>query len=81
MGNKVTVEGERQPCTGVAPMTCLVVNGELHYGGIENYQHEDGKRCSFRVQKIKIKNPPADGSSEILRRVGLVRCRQRRMSS
>lgn len=57
------------PCTGVGPMSCLVVRetgdtaDQLMYDGIESFRFEWGLRHVLRVEKHRVPNPPQDGSS------------------
>lgn len=57
------------PCTGVAPMTCLLVREDpdaewdYHYFGIEGFDYEPGYFYHLRVEITPVENPPIDGSS------------------
>ncbi len=44
-------------CVGVAPMRCLVVNGELFYDGIEGYNHREGIGRTLRIERTQICDP------------------------
>lgn len=59
-----------QPCTGVGPMSCMTVKDAavdttagLFYNGIEGFKFQWDRRCLISVEKIPVKDPPADGSS------------------
>lgn len=66
-----TVMEARVACTGIfdQPETCLLVRmrGEeserLFYEEIEGFEFEPGVRQLIRVERIRIENPPQDGSS------------------
>ncbi len=45
------IESERQDCVGVAPMKCLVVNGEFFYNSIEGFDFEPGFEYELTVEK------------------------------
>lgn len=53
------IEGERAPCTGVAPRECLVVNNELFYEEIAGYRHNDGIPARICVDRRKRPEPIA----------------------
>ena len=68
------IDSQRVSCTGVAEQTCYriqenaVINDNdwlLFYDGIEGFdeQYETGYTYKISVTQIKLKNPPADGSS------------------
>ena len=60
----VTVGSERVSCTGVAPMECMVVDGELFYDNIEGFEYEEGYVYSLEVEQIFKDEPvPADSAS------------------
>lgn len=66
------------PCTGVAPMTCLVVREDpeaewdYHYFGIKGFDYEPGYFYHLRVEVTPVENPPIDGSSTSWRLVEIV---------
>ena len=52
-------------CVGVAPMRCMVVDGELFYDEIEGFEHEAKYRYRIRMERYDPwdgKLPPADAS-------------------
>lgn len=59
------------PCEGVAPMRCLIVNGECFYETIIGYQHVEGQSARICVWQVKRPEPvPADlGAFEYRRSV------------
>ena len=63
---EVVVAPHRAECVGVAPMECLVVDGELFYGEIEGFQHEAGYVYRLRIERYDpwpdMEEPPADAS-------------------
>lgn len=68
----------RVPCTGAAPMECLLVRERpgaewtYFYDHIEGFNHEPGYRYVLRVERREVANPPADGSSVAYRLVRVV---------
>ncbi len=51
-------------CVGVAPMRCLVVNGDLFYDDIEGYDHVEGESARICVFRTSRPEPiPADASA------------------
>lgn len=48
--NVVQVGPTRIACTGVVPMECLVVNGELFYDDIEGFVHQEGDTVVLRIE-------------------------------
>lgn len=48
-------------CVGVAPMRCLVVNGDLFYDAIQGYEHLQGQGSQICVIRTTRPEPvPAD---------------------
>lgn len=60
------VAAQRQACTGLIPMQCLMLREKPHakwtpfYGDIAGFTHEPGTRHTLRVRKDKQDNTPAD---------------------
>lgn len=56
-------------CVGVGPQRCLLVREKpeeewrYFYGGILGFTHEPGYSYVLRVERRRVANPPADGSS------------------
>ncbi|PKQ45543.1 DUF4377 domain-containing protein [Confluentibacter flavum] len=74
MNSMLWIDSERVSCIDVGEQTCYriqendVINENdwlLFYDGIEGFdeQYETGYTYKISVTKIKLKNPPADGSS------------------
>ena len=63
---EVTVGPEREDCVGVAPMRCLVVDGELFYESIEGFEHEKGYEYRLQIERYDAwpgqAEPPQDAS-------------------
>lgn len=65
----VDIDGARRACVGEAVQQCLVVRwaGDSAWGNlydeIEGFTHEPGYRVRLVVERIPVRNPPADGSS------------------
>ena len=63
------VAAHRVPCTGEARMQCLRVRiapdtaWKLFYDHIEGFTFEDGYRWRLEVDRRRVPDPPADGSS------------------
>ncbi len=63
------INSQQQNCTGVAPMKCLQYKEnsfdawKLLYQKIDGFEFEPGYFYTIKVKAVKIKNPPADGSS------------------
>lgn len=58
------------PCEGVAPMQCLVVNGEFFYDPIDGYEHVEGQAAQICVLRTERPKPiPADLGQFQYRRV------------
>ena len=68
----MNVESETQPCTGVGPTDCMVINGEYFYSSIEGFEFEPGYEYELKVRKIERENPPADASAYEYRLVKIV---------
>ena len=63
--NTVIVGPELKDCVGVAPMKCMVVNGELFYDEIEGFTYEEGYDYYLVIQRFDPwggKEPPQDAS-------------------
>ena len=61
----VVIGPELEDCVGVAPMRCMVVDGELFYGEIEGFEHEAGYQYLIRMERYDPwggRPPPADAS-------------------
>ncbi|WP_209509561.1 DUF4377 domain-containing protein [Ruegeria sp. HKCCE4150] len=64
------IAADRVPCVGVAPMQCLVINGEFFYGSIVGYRHFDGQAAKICVLRTKRPAPiPADLGAFLFTRV------------
>ncbi|SLN24169.1 hypothetical protein PSA7680_00996 [Pseudoruegeria aquimaris] len=64
------IAAETQPCTGVAPMRCLIVNGEYFYDPIAGYTHVEGRPATITVLRTPAPIPvPADASAYTYTRV------------
>ncbi len=53
---------ELKTCVGEAPMSCMVVNGELFYDEIEGFRYEEGNYYVILVEKTTLENAPQDAS-------------------
>ena len=64
---EVTVGPERVECVGVAPMQCLVVDGEFFYDPIEGFEYEEGFVYRIRMERYDawpdLEEPPQDASA------------------
>jgi len=68
---RVTMEvgAHRVPCTGVARTRCLRVrvapdtSWRIFSDPIKGFAFEEGYRCRIEVDRRRVPNPPADGSS------------------
>jgi heat shock protein HslJ/membrane-bound inhibitor of C-type lysozyme len=56
------VSPEKVACVGVAPMECLVVNGEYFYDNITGFEFEQGYEYTLLVDRTERENVPADAS-------------------
>ena len=55
------IEADTVACEGVAPMRCLVVNGEYFYDVIDGYRHVEGQPARIYVERSERSEPvPAD---------------------
>jgi hypothetical protein len=60
-------------CMGVGPQMCMLIKESqdaeyaLFYDAIEGFTYEEGNEYQLEVRRESIDNPPADGSSEILK--------------
>ena len=60
---EVVVGARREDCVGVAPMECLVVDGNLFYDEIEGFTHTPGYMYRLRILRYDPwggNEPPAD---------------------
>jgi len=63
------VDAHRVPCTGEARTRCVRVrvppdtSWKLFYDPIEGFAFEEGYRWRLEVERHRVPNPPADGSS------------------
>ncbi len=63
------VDAHRVPCTGEARTQCLRVRflpdtmWKRFYDPIEGFAYEEGYRWRLDVERRRVPNPPADGSS------------------
>ncbi len=51
---EVSVGPEREPCVGVAPQSCLVVDGELFYQEIDGFDHQPGYRYRISMEQYEL---------------------------
>lgn len=66
------IEAHTVPCQGVAPMRCLVVNGEYFYDRIDGYRHIEGQPARIYVERTERPEPlPADAGGFLYRRIPL----------
>ena len=64
------IAAQTQPCVGVGPMQCLIVNGEFFYNSIEGYTHVEGEAAQICVAKTRRPAPvPADAGIYLYRAV------------
>ncbi len=71
-----TIEPYKQDCVGVAPMRCLVVNGELFYDSIQGFEFEEGTEYEVLVARTERENVPADASKYQYRRVEVLKSKK-----
>lgn len=60
---EVTVGPELTDCVGVAPMKCMIVNGELFYDPIDGFDYEAGYEYRLRIERYDPwggEEPPQD---------------------
>lgn len=73
---EVTVGPELVECVGVAPMQCLVVDGEYFYDSIEGFEYEEGYVYRIRMERYDawpdLEEPPQDASAYGYRLVEIV---------
>lgn len=68
----------RVPCTGEARTRCLVVRvppdttWRFFYDRIDGFMFEEGYRWRLEVERRRVPNPPADGSSAVYRLIRVV---------
>jgi heat shock protein HslJ/membrane-bound inhibitor of C-type lysozyme len=60
-----TVAPQKVECVGVAPMECLVVNGEYFYDDIQGFTYEPGYQYTLQVERTERENVPADASAYV----------------
>ena len=61
----VTVGSKLEDCEGVASMKCLLVNGELFYDTIEEFDYEEGYYYRLTIEREDLypgEEPPQDAS-------------------
>ena len=64
------IDAHAVPCEAVAPMRCLVVNGEYFYGVIDGYRHIEGQPARIYVARTERPEPvPADVGAFLYRRI------------
>lgn len=68
-----SIAPNKQDCVGVAPMKCLVVNGDLFYDSIEGFEFEEGTEYEITVARTERENVPADASKYKYRRVEVLK--------
>ena len=72
------VDAHRVACTGEARTQCLRVrvlpdtSWRLFYDRIEGFTYEQGYRWRLEVERRRVPNPPADGSSVAYRLVRVI---------
>ena len=49
----MTVGPELLDCVGVGPRKCLEVGGELSYGRIDEFKHEEGHTYRLKIEPIR----------------------------
>lgn len=65
----IYINHEMGNCTGIVPGKCLQYRYKtsqpwaLLHGGIQGFTYEPGNMYKLQIREIKMKNPPADGSS------------------
>lgn len=63
---EVTVGPELKECVGVAPMQCMVVDGELFYSSIDGFDYEEGYVYKLKMERYDAwpdrDEPPQDAS-------------------
>lgn len=61
---EVTVAPELEDCVGIAPMKCMVVDGELFYDHIDGFDHEPGYEYRLKIERYDawpgMEEPPQD---------------------
>lgn len=64
------IAANTEACQGVAPMRCLIVNGEFFYDKIDGYEHVEGQATTICTAASQRPEPlPADVGSQVYRRV------------
>lgn len=53
-GEWFDIAAETVACEGVAPMRCLVVNGDYFYNSIEGYEHVEGRAARIYVERREL---------------------------
>jgi hypothetical protein len=73
---EVTIGPELAPCVGLAPRTCMVVDGELFYDPIEGLDYEPGYRYRIRMEQYEAwpdrEEPSADASKYAYRLIEVI---------
>lgn len=60
---EVVVGPELKDCVGIAPMQCMVVDGELFYDGIDGFDYEEGYEYRLKIEEFDAwpgQEPPQD---------------------
>jgi heat shock protein HslJ len=63
------LNSQQKSCTGAGPMQCIQYKEKqnetwkLLYQPIEGFTYEEGFLYKLKVKQVRVKNPPADGSS------------------
>lgn len=61
---EVVVGSELEDCVGVAPMKCMIVNGELFYDAIDGFDYEPGYEYKIKIERFDAwpdrEEPPQD---------------------
>ena len=72
---EVEVAPELVDCVGVAPMKCMVVDGEFFYGSIDGFDYEEGYVYKLRIEQYEAypgREPPQDASKYGYRLIELI---------
>lgn len=51
------IAADTVPCTGLMPMSCLVVNNKLFYDSIDGYDHQEGIGRIIKIERTQICDP------------------------
>ena len=72
----ITVESELRDCQRMYPVECMVVNGELFYSSIEEFQYQEGFHYRLRVERHDLyhgqEDPPGDETRYRYRLIDIV---------